>query len=119
VGSRGCPATTPTVVNNPAQVLVGRNVQAATAITLSDGTVVWRFEDGGDYYGRYARQPFVVDGGTVHEPNFDGTLYAVDRETGNLEWRFRADDRLVSAPVVDGDTLYVASESGTLYAVGV
>ncbi|MHC5037277.1 MAG: outer membrane protein assembly factor BamB family protein [Planctomycetota bacterium] len=53
----------------------------------------------------------------------DHKVYALDREGGEVRWRFETDGRLYSSPVVSGDTVFILSEhewpaeGGSLWAV--
>jgi len=57
----------------------------------------------------------VVTNDTVYVTT-QGRLYALDRETGEVDWWLRF-QWPVSSPAVAGDTLYVGSASGELYAL--
>ncbi|MGO4759453.1 PQQ-binding-like beta-propeller repeat protein, partial [Streptomyces sp. 2MCAF27] len=45
------------------------------------------------------------------------TLYAVDAESGDNLWKFKAGNEIVSSSVVADGTVYFGSKDGTLYAV--
>ncbi|WP_281194051.1 PQQ-binding-like beta-propeller repeat protein [Halorubrum sp. F4] len=54
----------------------------------------------------------------VYVGSDDGSLYAVDAETGEAVWRFDdPSDAVSSSPTVVDGTVYVGSIDGTLYAV--
>ena len=44
-------------------------------------------------------------------------VYALDRETGDVEWTFEADGFFLSAMTLVGDGLFIGDRFGTLYAV--
>ena len=46
-----------------------------------DGSLAWEFAAGG------ARTPLLVEGGTVYLPSSDGTVYAINADTGKESWR--------------------------------
>lgn len=71
----------------------------------------WRFETDGQVRG----SP-VVDGDTLYAGSNDGTLYAIDRTSGEERWRLETGARRVHAPVVVDDTVYAASDEA-LYAL--
>jgi len=48
----------------------------------------------------------------------DGSVYALDAETGNLQWQFVTEDRVWSRPTVDQGVVYFGSMDHKLYAVG-
>lgn len=76
--------------------------------------VRWEFETG----QLVTSSPTVVDG-TVFAGSHDRNLYAVDADTGDEEWSFRADDdaEFWTAPAVVDETVYVSSLSGGVYAL--
>ncbi len=82
---------------------------AASAFTLSG---LWTFGTGAAVWGA----PAVRDG-TVYFGSDDGTLYAVDAQTGNLRWRFATQGIVRSQPAIAGTSVYFASDDGYLYAV--
>lgn len=47
----------------------------------------------------------------------EGTLRAVDINTGNILWSFQGDGRLTSAPLIVNQTIYVGSSRGRLFAI--
>ncbi|MCF7731930.1 MAG: PQQ-binding-like beta-propeller repeat protein [Akkermansiaceae bacterium] len=49
----------------------------------------------------------------------DKHLYAVDRLTGKLRWKFKTGGRVASAPLVFDDAVVFGSSDGRLYAVAV
>ncbi|MGB3082666.1 MAG: PQQ-binding-like beta-propeller repeat protein, partial [Candidatus Omnitrophota bacterium] len=59
----------------------------------------------------------VVSGDTVYVGSEDGFLYALDKESGDLKWKFQTGSAVNSSPAVSGDTVYVGSEDGYVYAV--
>ena len=44
-------------------------------------------------------------------------VYALDRETGDVEWTYEADGFFLSAMTLAGDGLFIGDRFGTLYAV--
>lgn len=47
-----------------------------------DGSLAWEYNAGG------ARTPLLVEGGTVFLPSSDGTVYAINADTGKESWRY-------------------------------
>jgi hypothetical protein len=43
--------------------------------------------------------------------------YAIDAESGEELWRFKADGRLLTAPAVGNGTLYLVLFTGPAYAI--
>ena len=48
----------------------------------------------------------------------DGSVYALNKKTGDLHWRFRTGDKIESDPIVSVEDrhLYVSSSDGYFYA---
>jgi outer membrane protein assembly factor BamB len=55
--------------------------------------------------------------GALLAPSQDGSLYALEPETGRLRWRYDAGAPLLSAPATDGEVAYLADRGGRLHAV--
>ena len=63
--------------------------------------------------------PAILDD-TVFVPGYDGTLYALERETGNISSIFEdADGALIGGVAVGQDTIYFGSSDGKVYALDV
>jgi len=58
-----------------------------------------------------------VAGGKVFFGAGDGGLYAVDAESGTLQWRFGTGDVVHGSPAVVAGTVYVGSWDSRLYAI--
>jgi len=104
--------------------VAGVGLNGTAAGQASSGELVWEFNTGSVVR---ISSPTVVDG-TVYIGSGDpgaieaeGTLYAVDAETGEMEWEFDPEDDIVSSPTVIDGTVYVgdfgSGSSGVLYAV--
>ena len=59
----------------------------------------------------------VLEGSQLLVPSDSGFLYAVTKETGKVQWIFKAAGRLHAAPLLDGPLLYIGDSKGLLYAV--
>jgi len=59
--------------------------------------------------------PAVTDS-TVYFGSHDGSLYAVDRASGDKLWNYTTGAKITSSPAVADGMLYVGSHDGTLYA---
>jgi outer membrane protein assembly factor BamB len=124
-------------------VYVSSRDRAVYALSAADGDEDWEFQTGisdtssADTAASeepMRSSPTVVDGTVyVGGGNFevrhrddriervaDHTfLYALEADTGDLQWRFRTDDVIESAPTVVDGVAYVGCNSGTVYAVDV
>jgi len=78
----------------------------ASAQETTAGEGIWQFETG----SFVVSSPTIVDG-TVYVGSNDGTVYAVDAETGEKEWAFTEPGEAVrSSPTVVDDVVYVGAE---------
>jgi len=99
------------------------------ALSGASGEKVWRFDLGSSDIARvlpaidppyaydYLHSSPIHHEGTVYVGSADGALYAIDRETGKVRWRFETDGAIRSTPVVDGGNVYFGSWDGHVYAV--
>jgi outer membrane protein assembly factor BamB len=59
----------------------------------------------------------VVASGKVYFGSGDGNVYAVDQETGLLQWKFGTGDVVHASPAFSGNTVYIGSWDSSLYAI--
>lgn len=64
-----------------------------------------------------AFNPPVVVGDTVHFGSDDGNFYALDLNTGYMQWIFKSGAPVNSVPFADSGNLYFGSNDGHVYAV--
>ena len=86
------------------------NMLAATT-TAQQSRERWNIET--DASGFFS--PTVVDE-TVFVGTWDGTYYALDADSGEIQWEFEITSQGTSPTVADG-TLYIGSEGNRLYAI--
>jgi outer membrane protein assembly factor BamB len=92
--------------------LIG-SVGSATAQDTSAGDAIWRF----DTDSFVVSSPTIVDQ-TVYVGSNDGSVYALDAETGEKQWEYTGSGESVrSSPNVVGGTVYIGDDSGALYAL--
>jgi outer membrane protein assembly factor BamB len=77
------------------------------------GHLLWKFDAG---RMGVVSSPAVV-GDTVYVGSGDHRVYALDRRTGGLRWKFATQGRVSSSPAVAGGVVYVLSYDGRLYAI--
>ena len=77
-----------------------------------DDSLIWSYTTG----GLVAVGPVVVDE-TVYAGSGDGSLYALDGESGQLLWSFATGGPIRSIPAVVDGTVYVGSNDNHLYAL--
>jgi eukaryotic-like serine/threonine-protein kinase len=58
-----------------------------------------------------------VDNGKVYFGSGDGNVYAVDAQTGVLQWKFPTKDVVHASPAVVNNTVYIGSWDSYLYAI--
>jgi outer membrane protein assembly factor BamB len=74
--------------------------------------IKWKFDTNGQVISSPA-----VAGGTVYAGSTDGSLYAVDLESGTQKWKFHTEVRVTSSPAVEQGVAYFGSYDGKFYAV--
>jgi outer membrane protein assembly factor BamB len=65
----------------------------------------------------YIEFPPVYCEGDLYVNAFKGTTYAIDAETGRIQWQRRVGGTLPSSPAIDGPRVLVASQDGTVTAL--
>jgi len=82
------------------------------ALDLADGTERWAFDA---ETGLYNHSPAVA-GNTVYQTNGNGTLFAIDIESG-LQWTYEADIYVSRGAVVSESAVFFGDNDDTVYAV--
>lgn len=83
------------------------------AFDANTGEEIWTVEDPDDWV---RASPTVYDG-TVFVGADDGTIYAIDLQTGDLEWTDETDGGILASPTVADRTVYFGNDSVRLYAL--
>jgi len=60
--------------------------------------------------------PVIADG-TLYVGSYDGHLYAISTDSGEMLWRYRTGDRIDGSPAVANGTVYFGSHDRTVYAL--
>ena len=108
----------------------------AYALEARGGKLKWKFQTEGESRlnaaGLYGLAPSrevipdpwdffisspVVDAGAVYFGSGDHNVYSLDAQTGQLLWKFRANDVVHSSPAIANGTLYIGCWDGTMYAL--
>ena len=58
----------------------------------------------------------IVDG-VVYVGSYDGKVYALDAETGELVWSYDTDDSVFSSPAAVDGVVYIGSDDGHVCAL--
>ena len=69
-----------------------------------------------DAWDMYTSSPSVANG-KVYFGSGDGNVYAVDAQTGLLQWKFPTKDVVHSSPAVVNNVVYIGSWDSYLYAI--
>jgi len=83
------------------------------ALELDTGRELWRFNEAA---GQYV-EGGALGGGLFIIGNSDGNIYALDAESGDLQWTFETEHRVWATPLVTSDTVYIGSMDRHLYAL--
>ncbi|MFC3477789.1 outer membrane protein assembly factor BamB family protein [Halobacterium litoreum] len=94
------------------------------ALDRADGSEGWRFDVPDTPRSTITGTPAVADG-TVYVPathlandgSKTGALYALDPESGDVDWSVSTTAPLYVAPVVADDRVFVAARDGTIHAL--
>jgi outer membrane protein assembly factor BamB len=126
--------STPAIANGSVYVLsLDGNAYSLDART---GKLRWKFQSAGESRlnapGLYGLAPSrevipdvwdfflsspAVDGGLVYFGSGDHNVYALDANTGELRWKYLADDVVHSSPAIVKGVLYIGCWDGALYAL--
>ncbi|MDP9016905.1 MAG: PQQ-like beta-propeller repeat protein, partial [Candidatus Eremiobacteraeota bacterium] len=96
------------------------NFYAVDALT---GARRWRFKAGktvafpDPYPWDFFQSSPVIVGDSVYFGSGDGNVYALNRLTGALQWRYLTGGRVRSSPAVSHGVVFVGSMDGNLYAL--
>jgi outer membrane protein assembly factor BamB len=88
------------------------NTAYAEGDAITEPTVDWEYETGGDVWG----SPVVADG-TVYVPSYDRYLHAISLDSGAREWRFEMEMFADATPGVADGTVVCGSFDNYVYAV--
>jgi outer membrane protein assembly factor BamB len=106
------------------------------AINAATGATKWKFATEGEHrfeakgldglepknqtmadpFDIYLSSPVVVQG-AVYFGSGDGNLYAVNAESGELKWKFKAGDVIHASPAFSNGLVYVGSWDSYFYAI--
>ena len=85
------------------------------AVDIGSGSLRWRYEHPERHFPFYASA--AVAGDLVIVAGRDKLVHALDRDTGEARWTFRARARFDASPVVAGDRVYAGNADGRLYVL--
>ncbi len=106
-------ASAPLIDEN--EVLVGLSDGFLVALSVEEGQLKWEKKlHHGTKFTDVDAHP-VRDGGVIYVPSYDGSLYALKRQGGEVLWRF--DSGGSKEVVVDDQRLFLPSSDGSVYAL--
>jgi outer membrane protein assembly factor BamB len=114
----GCIAASPAVGNGVVYIgsmnpppCSGSAPSFLAALDARNGRTLWRFRAG------VIESSPLVAGGRVYFGSWDHRVYALDGDTGRLDWSFSTGDRVKGGVALAGRTVYAGSYDGYLYAL--
>lgn len=107
--------STPAINTATATVFIGANSRRFFALDARDGQTKWVFKT-----GAANKSTAALFEDAVLFTSWDGYLYKLSQQTGELIWRFKTQDRSMSSPAIDPveRIVYAGSHDRHLYAVG-
>ncbi len=84
------------------------------ALRLADGKELWRFEYPESPADDHRQGGLVVAGQQLLVPAWNGQLYALDRQSGELRWSYDSGSPLRAAPLVTAERIYLPTSGGDL-----
>jgi eukaryotic-like serine/threonine-protein kinase len=110
----GCGAS-PAQNSAPAVMFLGgpehNNISQSEPLR-AEPSVKWKFTTGG-----MVRSSPIIAGNLLYVGSHDGSLYALNVETGAKKWEFKTGGPVASTPAVAGGLVYFTSGDGNLYAL--
>lgn len=112
----------PAVADGVAYVGTAGNFRVAGslfAISLADGKVLWEYrpEVAPGSFPESFPSGATVSGDQVIASGLRGTIYALDRKTGSLIWKYVASEEIRAQPLLTGDKVIAALANGHLIAL--
>jgi outer membrane protein assembly factor BamB len=117
-GSMGAIVGSPVVANET--IYISSSDSMVYALDTIYGDLKWKSEILDEEGKRHEKlwTSLVVHDGAVYMSTFDGHIYALSLETGELlDWSFKSEAGFTSSPVIDEDTIFLGSFDRYLYAV--
>ena len=97
------------------EVLVGLSDGFLVALSLTDGQLKWEKKlHQGTKFTDVDAHP-VLENGIIYVPSYDGALYALKRQGGDILWRYDAGGS--KEVVLDDQKIYLPSSDGSVYAL--
>jgi len=117
-GSIGAIVGSPVIANET--ICISSSDSMVYALDTIHGDLKWKSEILDEECKRHEKlwTSLVVHDGAVYMSTYDGHIYALSLETGELlDWSFESEAGFTSSPVIDEDTIFLGSFDRYLYAV--
>ncbi|MCX6267454.1 MAG: PQQ-binding-like beta-propeller repeat protein [Bacteroidetes bacterium] len=108
--------STPVIVDSTIYFGSGEYVYA---LSITDGYLRWTYKTGGLVHSRPA-----ISKNWLYAGSFDGNLYAIDRKTGTLAWKFKTTGKysfptgeVTGSPVIAAGMVFTGARDYNLYAI--
>lgn len=79
------------------------------------GDPIWKIDIGRGTYGLYSSP--AAEGSNIYLGSKDGSLYAVDWNSGEIKWSYQTGGIIRSSPEVSNGKIYFGSEDGNVYCL--
>lgn len=96
-------------------VYVGSQSGELAALSLSNGSVRWKYKT----TGPIGESSPCVSNGVVYIGDLNGTVHAIRASDGRAVWTFKTNGEVKSSPVVAGDRLLIGSYDEHLYCLSI
>lgn len=87
------------------------------ALRAGDGAKLWSFTYPPSPADDHRQGGVILAGNLLLVPAWNGTLYALDPQTGEERWRFVTPGPLRASPSVDAEQIYLPGGDGVLYVL--
>jgi eukaryotic-like serine/threonine-protein kinase len=92
--------------------------QHVYAVSLSNGSEIWRYPDRGNASKTFFASPGLnADSQQLVAGSYNRTLYSLDPASGMENWVFVSQGHLIGSPLATDDLIYVPSADRNLYAI--
>lgn len=108
----GGPMVSHPAVSEDGLIYVSTFGNEVIAISEENQEIAWRFST-----ADWAWASPVVDGDQLYASDLTGTLYALDAQTGQLNWQLQPGGIIVSPPLVVDDQIIFGTDQGALVTV--
>lgn len=85
------------------------------AIDIISGEKIWEIPAIGFLYGSGA-SPVAIDK-NLYFGTYQGSLYCVAVDSGEIIWHYETEGRITSTPAIDNDYVYIGCDKNNLYAI--